>query len=129
MAGKTAKNGLVKFNAGASQAGVLKWTLEMTAANKTYVSSSTNGWAESAEGAKSWTATIDLLFEDGQFPDDQLAALEVGTLLTDIELSVDGTNKKNGQARIDTIGGIEVDIDGSGLVKATISVTGNGAIT
>ena len=129
MSGITAKNGLVKFNSGASQAGVLKWGLEITADNKVYVSSSTNGWAESAEGAKHWTATIDLLFEGGEFPETQLAALVPGTLLTDLELSVDGSHKKNGAARIDTIGGIEADIENSGLVKATITVTGNGALS
>jgi hypothetical protein len=128
MAGLTAKDGQVIFNSGSSQAGILRWTLEETAANKTYVSSSTSGWAESAEGAKSWTATIDILFEGGDFPKDQLAALDVGTLLTDVELSVDGTHSRHGPARIDSIGGIEVDIDGSGLVKATITVTGHGAL-
>lgn len=129
MAGITAKNGLIKFNSGASQAGILKWGLEEVAANKTYVSSSTSGWTESAEGAKSWTATIDLLFEGGVFPKSQLAALDVGTLLTDVELSVDGTHMRHGAARIDSIGGIEADIDGSGIVKATISVTGHGPLT
>lgn len=129
MAGITAKNGLVKFNSGASQAGILKWSLDEVAANKTYVSSSTNGWAEVAEGAKSWTAAIDIMFEGGDFPGDQLGALVAGTLLSDLELSVDGSHKRNGAARIDSIGGIECDIDGSGLVKATISVTGNGPLT
>lgn len=129
MAGITAKNGLVKFNAGASQAGILKWTLEESADNKTYVSSSTNGWAETAEGAKRWTSTMDILFEGGEFPKTQLAALDVGTLLTSVELSVDGTHSRSGSARIDSIGGIEVDVDGSGLVKATISVTGHGQLT
>jgi len=129
MAGVTAKNGMVKFNSGSSQAGILKWTLEETADNQTYVSSSTNGWAETAEGAKRWTATIDILFESSNFPKNQLAALDVGTLLDDVELCVDGSHSRHGSARIDSIGGIEADIEGSGIVKATISVTGHGALT
>lgn len=129
MAGITAKNGHVKFNSGASQAGVLKWVLtEFSADNKEYVSSSTNGWSETAEGAKKWAATIDILLEEGVFPDEALAALVPGTLLDDIELSVDGSHSKHGAARIKSIDGIEADIEGSGLVKATIAVQGHGAL-
>jgi len=129
MAGITAKNGIVKFNSGASQAGILKWGLEESADNQTYVSSSTGGWAETAEGAKRWNGTIDILLEGGAFPHEQLAALAVGTLLDNVELSVDGSHSRHGAARIDSIGGIEADIEGSGMVKATITVTGHGPLT
>lgn len=126
MAGITAKAGEVAVNAGADLVGVLRWNLNEEADNKTYVSSNSAGWAKTAEGAKRWSGSMDLLLEDGVF---RVAPLVPGTLLTSIELKVDGSHSRQGAARIDRVGDIEVDIDGSGLVKCTVDFTGDGALT
>jgi len=105
---------------------VTRWNVEETADNKSFVSSSTSGWAETVEGAKRWTGTLDLLLEAGAFLS---APLVPGTKLTKLELFVNDANSRYGAARVDSVSGPEVDIDGSGLVGCTVTVTGHGALT
>ena len=123
----SAITGKVELNS-AAIAHIIRWNMEQVADNKTYVSSSTNGWAETVEGAKRWTATMDLLLEAGAF----LTALVVGTLYNKIEFFTSispSSESKYGKARVDSISGPEADIDGSGLVGCTVTVTGHGALT
>lgn len=117
--------GKAEANSGAI-AHVTRWNVEETADNKTYVSSSTSGWAETVEGAKRWVGTLDLLLDAGAFLS---APLVPGTKLTKLELFVNDANSRFGAARIDSVSGPEVDIDGSGLVGCTVAVTGHGALT
>lgn len=124
----TAITGKVEVNS-APLADITKWGLEETADNKTYVSSSTAGWTKTAEGAKSWKATLEILLDAGKF---LTAPLVIGTLLTKVELwtsETPSTESRYGAARVDRITGLEADIGGSGLLKATVEVTGDGALT
>lgn len=122
---KTAMAGKVEINSGA-QGDVTAWSLEETADNKTFVSSSTGGWAQTAEGAKRWTGTLTILLDAAAF---LAAPLVPGTLLTKLDLFTDASNHRYGQARVDSVSGPEVDIDGSGMIAQTVNVTGHGPLT
>ena len=121
----TAIAGKVEINS-VERADIIKWDVEETADNKVFVSSSTNGWAETAEGAKSWKGTIQILLDGGAF---LVAPLVVGTKLTKLDLFTTGAVSRYGAARVDRITGIEADIGGSGLIAATVECTGHGALT
>lgn len=121
---KTAIAGKIEVNSGA-QGDVTRWRVEEFADNQVFVSSSTSGWAETAEGARHWTATLDILMDAGAFLG---APLVPGTLLTTLELFTDAVNSKTGSARIDRVSGPEVDIGGSGMIGVTVECTGHGPL-
>ena len=123
MAAITGKDGKVTVG-GSEIAQIRSFRIEESADNQTYVTSSTGGWAATAEGARHWTASIDLLLEDGA----ALSALVVGDKYT-FEFYKDATHKLTGDARVNTITGPEVDIEGSGLIGLTVEVTGDGPLT
>lgn len=121
----TAMAGKIETDAGVV-GDVTAWSVEETADNKSFVSSSTGGWAQTAEGARRWTGTLTILLDAGAF---LAAPLIPGTLIPTLKLYTTAGNFKSGSARVDSVSGPEVDIDGSGMISQTVNVIGHGALT
>ena len=119
------QNGKVAF-ASADIEDVLSWTLNKGSDNPPYVSSSTGGQTLREEGNKDWTATVNVLLDDGE----DLPFIEGATGLLELFTStvVAEGGKWSAEARIANIEP-EVDINGNAIVGASITFEANGALT
>lgn len=118
------QNGKVSF-AGTDLEDVLSWTLNRGSDNPPYVSSSTGGQTKRVEGNKDWTATVNVLLNDG----DDLAFAEgdKGSLgLFTSTLPASG-GKWTGDSIVASIEP-EIDVNGNSIVGASITFEADGAI-
>ena len=102
---------------------VRKWSVNRRAENQKYATNSTAGFKKTAKGIRDWDGSVDMYFDDGDI--NHIGANE-GDLI-DILLQTATSRTLTGMARIDSIEGIEGDIEGSGLVGATLNFSGHGA--
>lgn len=109
---------------GSEVAHVRNWKVTREANNKTYASSDTEGWEETAEGIKKWSGSMEVFAPDGNM---SISTWDEGDLLNAV-LTVDANSTLSGSVRIDSIE-VEVEIEGSELVGMVVNFTGHGSYT
>ena len=105
---------------------VLSWTYNEGSDNPPYVSSSSGGQTLREEGNKDWTATVNVLLDDGEelfFSVGETGLLELHTST----VAAQG-GKWTGEARVASIEP-ELDINGNAIVGASITFEANGVMT
>ncbi len=95
-----------------------RWSLSKSADNQEFASSNTAGHKRSALGQKSKKASIDCFCDGATFP-----TINEGDVITEVEFYTDATTHEDLQGIIDSIDNIEADIEGSGMVAFTLTLT------
>lgn len=113
---------------------VRNFVINERADNQVFADSSGGGAKDCAEGIRSWDGTITIYLDGG---DPRNTAQKLNTIrpgtLADVEFHWDsgetGTGLLTGTCRVNRIGDLEADIEGSGMIGATVDVIGHGALT
>lgn len=118
------QDGLVKLGVGAAVEinDVRTWSLDKTHESKPYNSSSTSGQTRRLKGNKDWTATVSVYADsNGE------VTINEGDYVA-LELYTDADDLYSGNAWVDGVA-VEVDIEGSEVVGAELTLSGDGAIS
>ena len=112
---------------------VRRFTLNRVADNAVYASSSSSQAKKATKGNRSWTLTADIYIDAGDPGNsDQKLDVMVPGALANVQLfpyeTGSGAQVAEGAIRIDSIENLEVDIEGSGNISATINATGHGEL-
>ena len=102
------------------------WTLSDTSDNQSYNSSKTKGQMRRVKGVQDWTGSITIYFDEGVRP-----AVSKGDILPLVLITAEGVSGKGevgtGQGIVDSIDP-EVDVEGGGLIGATLNMSADGAM-
>ena len=120
--GAAGTGGKVQFPAPTEILDVRTWSVDQTADNQRYVSSSTAGQAKRETGNKDWTSTISIYLQDGATTDFNEG--EKGSLIL---TSTTGTTW-TGDAICDSVAP-DVDIEAGAIISATCVFSADGALT
>ena len=107
-------------------AGILNWKLTKSAKVPEYTANDTDGYEETSKGAKFWRGSFEVRAKSGTS-----APVYEGNLY-DVELYLDDSGTGNGftgTVRIESVGEILVDIDGSNNVSFPCNFKGHGPIS
>ena len=106
------------------------WSLDISQETTDTTDFGSNGWKESTTGLRSWTGSITAIFDASGADETDLQANLVGGAAINLDLQLGGgtgtLDKYSGDANIT---GQSVTNDVNGIVEATFTFEGTGALT